>query len=180
MDITSRFSKGPKFAFGVSGRETLDKNRVPGPGHYTHRDVANARAWSLTPRRPDHRQKKKEDMPGPGAHEVRGQLGQGPKYTVSPRRQDPQLRRGLQPGPGEYDQEDRATSHKPPTWGFGTSSRPDSAGNINAATPGPGAYAQGTKVGQGPKYSMQSRRLGVRAQPSPGPGAHGGHYSTFS
>merc|ERR1712232_335067 len=75
-------------------------------------------------------------------------------------------------------QKDEPVAEKQPRWGFGTSQRPDTS-NTHGGTPGPGAYIMSTAVGGGPKYSMQPRRQGLRPQPSPGPGAHGGHYSTF-
>jgi len=34
-------------------------------------------------------------------------------------------------------------------------------------------------LGEGPKFSMKARLSGPRPQASPGPGAHGGHYTSF-
>lgn len=178
VDVTtSRYQKGPKYAFGVSGRDNLDKQRVPGPGAYGHkRGIGeNSSSWSLTPRRSD---KVRDVLPGPGAHEIKSSLGRGPQYSASPRPADTQ--RGLHPGPGEYDHFDQATKEKQPNWGFGTSMRPDATGNGSNATPGPGAYTDQSGIQDGPKFSMQARRQGPRAHPSPGPGAHGGHWGTFT
>eukprot|EP00929_Paragymnodinium_shiwhaense_P034918 TRINITY_DN18950_c0_g1_i1.p1 TRINITY_DN18950_c0_g1~~TRINITY_DN18950_c0_g1_i1.p1 ORF type:complete len:240 (+),score=17.01 TRINITY_DN18950_c0_g1_i1:110-829(+) len=178
-DTTSRFKKSPNHAFGVSGRETLDKNRVPGPGAYTDkRGIGSAgKAFSLTPRR-NTRARDAGEFPGPGAHDLRSSIGGGPKFSASPRRNVD--RSEHVPGPGEYDQADVAVVEKPPRWGFGTSQRPDTANSAHSATPGPGAYLMGSAVGEGPKFSMQARRRGPRIQPSPGPGAHGGQYTTFA
>merc|ERR1711879_1114135 len=112
-----------------------------------------------------------------GAHDIRTTVGEGPKFSASPRRGDSKKITG--PGPGEYIQGDHATAEKQPHWGFGTSQRPDTANSVHSHTPGPGAYTLGWSVGEGPKFSMQARRLNARMHPSPGPGAHGGHYSTF-
>mmetsp|Transcript_85743 Transcript_85743/g.239756 ORF Transcript_85743/g.239756 Transcript_85743/m.239756 type:complete len:245 (+) Transcript_85743:90-824(+) len=179
-DMTSRFKKSPNHAFGVSGRETLDKHKVPGPGAYTDRRGigAGGAAYSLTPRRPGMVPRDAKDFPGPGAHDLKTRIGEGPRSSISPRR--PLVTRGGVPGPGEYDQLDQFTAEKTPSWGFGTSQRPDTAGSVHAATPGPGAYIMATVVGEGPKYSMQARKTEPRPQLSPGPGAHGGHYTTFA
>lgn len=179
-DKTSRFKSCPMHAFGASGRETMDKHRVPGPGQYSDKRGIGmeGRAFSLTPRR-GLRAREAGEFPGPGAHELKSGFGDGPKFSASPRRVF--NRSENIPGPGSYgDQLDGATTEKQPKWGFGTSTRPDTANSAHSATPGPGAYLMGSAVGEGPKFSMQARRIGVRPQPSPGPGAHGGHYTTFA
>lgn len=179
LETTSRYLQSPRFAFGISTRDSgLEKERVPGPGAYTHNGRAggDGQSWSLTPRRKTRM--KNTDLPGPGTHDVKTSLGRGPKYSASPRRTENKSK--IQgPGPGEYDQGDNAVAGKQPRWGFGTSTRPDTASSIAGTTPGPGAYVMSSAVGAGPKFSMQSRRSGPRPHPSPGPGAHGGHYSTF-
>merc|ERR1712232_49588 len=132
-------------------------------------------SYSLTPRRRDKAPTTKN--PGPGAHDIRGNIGTGPKYSASPRYGE--VKAMQLPGPGDYDQVDIATSEKHPRWGFGTSQRPDTGSSAQMATPGPGAYLCGSAVGEGPKFSMKARLAGPRPQASPGPGAHGGHYSSF-
>jgi len=179
LETTSRYLQSPRFAFGASTRDAGgDKQRVPGPGAYTAPGSVgiDGKAYSLTPRRGNRM--KNLDQPGPGTHDTKTHLGNGPKYSASPRRSEC-AKRGQGPGPGEYDQADAATAGKQPKWGFGTSQRPETANSTHATTPGPGAYVMGHTVGGGAKYSMQSRRSGPRPHPSPGPGAHGGHYSTF-
>jgi len=108
-------------------------------------------------------------------------MGEGPKWSASNK---PSFEsKGNQPGPGDYSHVDMATSERNPKWGFGTSRRPDSTGSVHLSTPGPGAYPgaymNGTSLGAGPKYSMKSRLAAPRTHPSPGPGAHGGHYTSF-
>jgi len=176
LESTSRYLQSPRFAFGISTRDAgNEKYRVPGPGAYAAPDGRDGKAWSLTPRRGSRL--KNLDLPGPGSHDVKNTLGDGPKYSASPRRMD--HKNLLGPGPGEYDGSDTAVAGKQPRWGFGTAQRPETANSSHAGTPGPGAYLMASAVGAGPKYSMQSRRGGPRPHPSPGPGAHGGHYSTF-
>eukprot|EP00927_Polykrikos_kofoidii_P067160 TRINITY_DN62678_c0_g1_i1.p1 TRINITY_DN62678_c0_g1~~TRINITY_DN62678_c0_g1_i1.p1 ORF type:complete len:268 (-),score=20.87 TRINITY_DN62678_c0_g1_i1:140-856(-) len=178
-DTSSKFSKSPNHAFGISGRETLDRHRVPGPGRYDEKKWLGheGKSFSLTPRR-GTRARENGEFPGPGAHEMKTHIGEGPKFSASPRRS--LGKRDAGPGPGKYDQTDAPVAEKQPRWGFGTSQRPDTASGLQGTTPGPGAYLMGSSVGEGPKYSMQARRLGPRPQPSPGPGAHGGHYTTFA
>lgn len=177
LETMSRYMQSPRFAFGGSRRDEHKSQKVPGPGAYSCRGMigSEGRAWSLTPRR--HGQLRNRDLPGPGAHDAKSSIGTGPKYTASPRRAEHV--RHLGPGPGEYDQTNAAIKGKEPRWGFGTSQRPDSSMSAHSATPGPGSYAMASAVGGGPRYSMQSRRPGPRPQQSPGPGAHGGLYSTF-
>lgn len=175
--VSSRFNTSPRFGFGNSSREAHDKRRVPGPGTYTdqHGCIGDGSAkFSLTPRRQD--KMKNLEMPGPGNHDIKCTIGQGPKYSASSRWRE---RATHGPGPGEYNQEDTAVVAGKPRWGFGTSERPNTTLNVNSITPGPGAYLMPPSVGKGPKYSMQSRRSDTRPSCSPGPGAHGGHYSTF-
>eukprot|EP00747_Dinoflagellata_sp_TGD_P078490 gnl/TRDRNA2_/TRDRNA2_160093_c0_seq1.p1 gnl/TRDRNA2_/TRDRNA2_160093_c0~~gnl/TRDRNA2_/TRDRNA2_160093_c0_seq1.p1 ORF type:complete len:267 (+),score=18.36 gnl/TRDRNA2_/TRDRNA2_160093_c0_seq1:53-802(+) len=181
-ETTSKFSKSPRFGFGVANRDAGDKSRsrVPGPGAYNHRKHIGGEglAFSLTPRRRPPTQKDIESFPGPGSHDVKLGLGGGPKYTVAQRRDD-SARKGAGPGPGEYDHTFTAVVENQPQWGFGTAQRPDTASSMRAATPGPGAYTNFSGIGGGPKYSMQARRTGPRPTMTPGPGAHGGMYSTF-
>mmetsp|Transcript_140782 Transcript_140782/g.392416 ORF Transcript_140782/g.392416 Transcript_140782/m.392416 type:complete len:243 (-) Transcript_140782:273-1001(-) len=180
-NATSRFQRGPGFPFGSAGREAIGKQKVPGPGSYscTRGSVgsSNGRSYSMTPRRnPDT--KVKTDVPGPGAHELGTRLGEGPKYSASPRVSGARAASG--PGPSDYDRADHVTSMKNPRWGFGTSHRLEPVGKSQATTPGPGTYAVASSVGGGPRFSMKARPLGSRKDASPGPGAHGGHFTCFA
>lgn len=173
-ETTSRFNKSPLHSFPHTPRHPSSKGGVPGPGAYEEQPViGGGKAYSLTPRRFD---KPREELPGPGAHEINTHIGEGPKFTATTRRNGP--RKGLVPGPGEYNQSMDATLDKNPTWGFGTSRRPNRGDN---GIPGPGTYGQGSAVGEGPKFSMQARRGGSRPPLTPGPGAHGaGLFTTFA
>jgi hypothetical protein len=175
-DTTSKSKRAPGFAFGSASREIIDKQRVPGPGSYAHRPHmgSDGKAVSCTPRRV--KGLTPSESPGPGAHNLPGLCGAGPKVTLTPRRGD--LLKAAAPGPGAYNHEDYALVQAPEKWSFGTSTRPgiESSGK----TPGPGTYNHREHVGShGQQYSMQSRREGVKLQKSPGPGEHGGCFTQF-
>ncbi|CAE8611864.1 unnamed protein product [Polarella glacialis] len=178
-DVTSRYRRGPVISFGTAGRDVLTKTKVPGPGAYSAgkdaKDMgATGQSWTMSPRRNQSKSGTGE-TPGPGTHSLRTILGDGPKYTVSKRYDDPNKHLG--PGPGEYHQAQQTSEL--PSWGFGKSNRPDTVGAAHLATPGPGAYMVGSTVGNGPRVTMKGRHPGPRPQQMPGPGAHGGHYSSF-
>lgn len=176
-DTTSKSKRAPGFAFGSATREIINKQRVPGPGSYAHKNFlgSDGTAFSCTSRHIKALQA--SDTPGPGAHDLPSQLGAGPKFTVTPRRRE--LRKaGGGPGPGAYNQEDGALIQAPEKWSFGTSTRP--VMQSSGKTPGPGAYNHREHVGHhGQQYSMQSKREGVKPHATPGPGAHGGCFSQF-
>lgn len=184
-DATSRFSKGPRFTFGASAREVLAA-KMPGPGAYTPREAAPVRGplfyarteQGVAAKAPsaEGRQKSGEDsLPGPGAHEVPTRFGEGPKFSCSPRTIQAEKLGG--PGPGAYDV---AETLRGPRCHFGTPSKDAKERDIAAAAaPGPGAYTISTLIGNGPKVSIKSRFQAGRAQVTPGPGAHGGHYTSF-
>lgn len=177
-DVTSKSKRAPGFAFGSASREQVDKQRVPGPGSYAHKGYVgnDGTAFSCTPRRGKGPGGGGVDQPGPGAHNLPHLCGTaGPKYSATPRRKDE--RKGAVPGPGAYNHEDHALIEGQAKWSFGTSTRP----NIThtAKTPGPGTYHHKEHVGGGQHYSMQSRREGAKPQTTPGPGAHGGHFTQF-
>lgn len=197
-DFVSRFQSSPGHSFGVAGRDAVSKPKVPGPGAYSLSTTMGkgGRAYSLTPRRGEKNSWVGE-VPGPGAHEIRSTVGRGVGCKL-PQRLDEQKDTAREegkekekeipppgpksPGPGEYDRvrADQVIHGKSPRWGFGTSKRLEGVGSGHMATPGPGAYMVSTAVGMGPKFSMQARHPGPRLPPSPGPGAHGGHYSSFT
>lgn len=176
-DATSKFSKSARFGFGSATREGIDKQKVPGPGAYSHRDYTGKEgaAVTCTPRRGAGLNGL--DKPGPGAHNLPDLVGRmGPFHTLTPRRLD--VKKSAIPGPGAYNQEDKDLIESQPRWGFGTSQRPGLTSG--QTTPGPGTYSQAHLLGKGtPTYSMQSRREGVKAQITPGPGTHGGIFTQF-
>jgi len=176
-DSTSKSKRAPGFAFGSASREIIDKQRVPGPGSYGHRAYMGSEGtyFSCTPRR--GKGVGPAEQPGPGAHNLPGLCGtSGPKFTATPRRGE--LSKPTVPGPGAYNHEDNVLCQGQEKWSFGTSTRPtiDSSNK----TPGPGTYNHKEHVGShGQQYSMSARREGTKLQTTPGPGAHGGHFTQF-
>lgn len=180
-EVTSRFGKGPNFTFGTGAREVLSKAKLPGPGSYTvSREFGKqAIAYSLSPRKraAEPRATSKDPPgPGPGAHSVSSRFPEGPKFSVSPRREPS---RAQLPGPGDYDVAvSEANTERQPRCCFGTATQANPAsGSLN--TPGPGAYTPPTAVGEGPKFSMKGRFMDPKHELTPGPGSFGGHWSTL-
>ncbi|CAJ1357774.1 unnamed protein product [Effrenium voratum] len=132
---SSRYQKGPVFSFGLSGRDPVGKQKIPGPGAYELAKEAGqgTASWTMTARRAGHGAD--GEVPGPGDYELQASLGKSPRYTAGKK-----FDMGAQkerPGPGDYFQGE--VGAKTPSWRFGTSSRP-SNGLGQLATPGPGAY----------------------------------------
>eukprot|EP00438_Fugacium_kawagutii_P007266 Skav211171 [mRNA] locus=scaffold1363:183459:193090:- [translate_table: standard] len=85
LDAVSRYHKGPIFSFGLSGRDPIGKQKIPGPGAYELAQDAGVSAskWTMTPRR--ERRGKPGDgagsgvagEPGPGDYELEEQPGDG-------------------------------------------------------------------------------------------------------
>eukprot|EP00440_Ansanella_granifera_P029700 gb/GFBE01032260.1/.p1 GENE.gb/GFBE01032260.1/~~gb/GFBE01032260.1/.p1 ORF type:complete len:252 (+),score=30.17 gb/GFBE01032260.1/:1-756(+) len=180
-DVTSRHQKGPTFSFGSAGRGMVGAQKSPGPGTYsmTKEPGSTTAAWTMTPRREEKRLADSASTPGPGEHSIKAMLGLGhaPGYTAGKRLNDMDPKSS--PGPGDYTQVD-AVGNKSPSWGFGSSNRPDNGNSAQLATPGPGAYMVASTVGGGPTTTLKGRHPGPRPQAMPGPGTHGGHYSSFS
>lgn len=61
------------------------------------------------------------------------------------------------PGPGTYVNSAEKLKAKAPSFGFGTSKRPE-LGATKATVPGPGAYKLPTKIGDVPEFAMPNRK----------------------
>jgi len=177
----SRYQKGPIFSFGLSGRDPIGKQKIPGPGAYELAQEAGVTAskWTMTPRR-ERRGAGAVAVggpgePGPGDYDLEETFGKSAKYTAGQKFDMGKTR--VLPGPGDYSQGD-VTASKTPSWRFGTSNRPNNGG-AEMATPGPGAYMVSSTVGAAPGATLKGRHAAGRPSPMPGPGAHGGHYSSF-
>eukprot|EP00933_Yihiella_yeosuensis_P024608 TRINITY_DN19080_c0_g1_i1.p1 TRINITY_DN19080_c0_g1~~TRINITY_DN19080_c0_g1_i1.p1 ORF type:complete len:262 (-),score=33.71 TRINITY_DN19080_c0_g1_i1:177-962(-) len=185
-DTASKFNRGSSFSFGTSGRDVVGKPKVPGPGAYSLRKDAGATcpAWTMSARRPII--ESEADGPGPGTHNIRSTLADLPKYaqipSVSTSPRDELSKNRNHPGPGEYHSMDPRNTA--PAWGFGTSYRPgckpDNLSTVRMEElPGPGTYQITSTVGAGQRVTIKGRHPGPKTHSLPGPGTHGGHYSSF-
>jgi len=166
---------GPKYGFGTAGRNNIDSmsKTMPGPGSYNFKGEFESmgKGTSIAPRRPDSALGSASRSPGPGAYNPAfdGKY-QSPAYRIGSASRDGLASKSYAPGPGNYDPR-LSTSGK--NVKIGTSVR--SSLNGNNKNPGPGSYSYGSKVGEGPKFSMNPRRDESKTQNSryiPGPGAY--------
>jgi len=169
---------GPKHGFGSEQRGGLDNmsKTLPGPGQYSHRGDFDSpgKGTSLVPRRPDSAYLSGSRTPGPGAYAPSlTDKAKGPSYRIGSASRDGTSsgNRLGSPGPGAYNP---AYTKGNKNVKIGTSTRSNLS--ASAYTPGPGAYDQRTKVGEGPKHIMNPRRDDVTKSKNdkyvPGPGAY--------
>lgn len=128
----------------------------------------SAPAWSIQGR---SLEQLKQYTPGPGSYSP--SLS---KYEVAPSYQIPRSSRSVfsptrNPGPGSYN---ISTFLDVPACKFGTSQR--NFLNSSGYSPGPGAYLIKSNAIEGPRYTMQGKRIIKSSNVSPGPG----HYSKLS
>eukprot|EP00397_Hematodinium_sp_SG-2012_P025592 GEMP01026749.1.p1 GENE.GEMP01026749.1~~GEMP01026749.1.p1 ORF type:complete len:438 (+),score=64.48 GEMP01026749.1:190-1503(+) len=147
--------------FGCALRDHEPADKVPGPADYEPQKPKSCPSYTCTPRR-ELRSAREKDAPGPGAHNLPGLIGNGPKcgFTKEGRQENAG---GLSPGPGSYEvQKDMANG---PQWRLGTAQR-----NMRheSGTPGPGTYTCSSSLG-GPKFSAAPRRDESRLVEAPGP-----------
>ncbi|CAL1135864.1 unnamed protein product [Cladocopium goreaui] len=109
---------GPIFSFGLSGRDPIGKQKIPGPGAYELAQEAglSASKWTMTPRRECHGRGAAGALaagagePGPGKYDLEETFGKSAKYTAgqkfagSPGGDMGKTR--VLPGPGDYSQAD--------------------------------------------------------------------------
>merc|ERR1719247_3940640 len=129
---------GAGFGTGPSRGVESTANQTPGVGAYTPMDptIVSARGAPISGRHPQHASA--VETPGPGAYGLPPTWQNGPKVSMARKYHSEKEERGKSPGPGAYNVPETQT--KSPRWGFGTSSRPSSAGPRMGSTPGPGAY----------------------------------------
>jgi len=184
-ETTSKFHSGAKHGFSTSTRGKDERYPAPGPADYfdgkeeeKEKPRKRGPAFSLTPRRPD-RPSESMHKPGPGGYEIKSMFGEAPKYSTAFRCSSTPA--NSNPGPGHYQQADHVIATKSPRWVFGDSRAADAKSQWRPPPAvGPGTYTLGSSITEGPKFSMRNRPLPSRKPPSPGPGAHGGHYSSFN
>merc|ERR1712196_657085 len=132
------------------------------------------------------RQPHGSDTPGPGAHEVKSALTDGPKYSVSVPQSPRFYQKSFVPGPGQYSQDSKAAIS--PGGHIGKGKRSTSFEALQRRpfphdTPGPGAHdvkghisKNGSYTPRGHQFTPNRRDQGAPDR-SPGPGAYGCHYT---
>eukprot|EP00397_Hematodinium_sp_SG-2012_P061310 GEMP01080980.1.p1 GENE.GEMP01080980.1~~GEMP01080980.1.p1 ORF type:complete len:232 (+),score=41.16 GEMP01080980.1:122-817(+) len=178
----SKYSRAPAAMFGTSSRDGPGGGFAPGPGQYNSKSVLS----EGTPKYGFGSSQRsglarRSQTPGPGSYDVRKGMD-GLQISLSGRFGE--SRRARTPGPGAYSSND-STYEQSPKFCFGTSLRPDL--QLATKNPGPGTYQAMSALGGNvvfqspPKYSMKPRRemLKTSAHSTPGPGAHGGQFTTF-
>ena len=111
-----------------------------------------------------------KDIPGPGAYEHKTEVGEGPKVSLSSKRNESKPLKGV-PGPGTYDPKKEAISEKKPVVTIPLASRGTNT-NQSKFAPGPGAYTTADIKSKGPSFSIgtgsRSNFINVRGGPGPG------------
>lgn len=167
-------TRAPTYRIGSAHRLGLAQEavKVPGPGAYqpgiSGQTAPSYRIGSAT-RNPLSETLK---VPGPGTYNHRPSTGDGPKYGMTPKRDDI-TRKVLMsnPGPGTYSPEVKLAKERPPSHMVGTSSRPDFYHQGKA--PGPGQYNIRDKE-KGPHWGFGSEQRAQSAKNLEDPGP--GHY----
>jgi hypothetical protein len=98
-------------------------------------------------------------VPGPGSHNPEKiPKIKSPVYSMGSRYAAPKTFNSLVPGPGQYVNSAEKLKHSAPSFGFGSSKRPELGGSSKFKTPGPGSYKLPTKIGDTPEYAMPNRK----------------------
>lgn len=191
-DKTRTKAPTPNFGGTASrfGRDDGPDKFLPGPGHYLQSSGNNGSKWRFGSEERLKNLGKRVVKPGPGAHDVRRKLGHTSGYSMMGRPSTSQLTKSWSsPGPGFYSPQTHEVFNTAPQPSFGTTTREQEKRRgmgcdvkAKIATPGPGTYDHGKKMGQtGVKYSMALRQYysDVPSRYSPGPGSYNAHTTSF-
>lgn len=164
----------PFYRIGTGERKNLAMGNpeVPGPGayHNPHGQRSQKGAKIGTSNRPGLHPTFGQQIPGPGAYEVRAK-SQGPQFPMGIKTAAKKNNEKM-PGPGEYDAYQSAYLEKNSGAVIGTSVRPEL--NRNEKTPGPGTYKWHSVKEVGPKwrFAMGKRYPNPKSNDEPGPGSY--------
>jgi len=155
----SQFSEGPKYSIYQKRQGKIEQ--TPGPGDY---EQPKKKGKGVTIGK-KMKSKKPEDLPGPGNYKEISHIQEGPKYSIYTKRT---TKIDLTPGPGDY--------YMPKKKGKGvTIGKKFKQGEIDDL-PGPGRYRTRSRISEGPKYSIFTKRQEKTIEDTPGPGSYN---STF-
>lgn len=98
-------------------------------------------------------------MPGPGSHDPHGAVvkSKSPVYSMGAKLKSSMINTQQVPGPGTYVNSAEKLKMTAPSFGFGTSKRPE-LGSSKFQVPGPGAYKVPSKVADVPDFAMPNRK----------------------
>lgn len=190
---TYSFNRQPAALFGTGERDSGMSSTMqrPGPNQYNPQPVKASTMKASPMYRFPTSERVDEGMergkrcrtPGPGAYDIKPMLDRMSPLMTS-RRLD--KIRSTTPGPGAYATPRELGGSK---WGFGKAVRPDMSNGSQRNYPGPGNYPIPSALGgknplcnSMPRFTLTPRRPDDQlknAKNTPGPGAHGGCYTTF-
>jgi len=101
-----------------------------------------------------------QSVPGPGAHSptVDASKNKAAVYSMGAKLGSSLVTKTYAPGPGAYVNEAHKMKQSAPSFGFGTSKRPDIAGPQKHSSPGPGAYKIPTKISDAPQFALPNKQ----------------------
>mmetsp|Transcript_7575 Transcript_7575/g.18253 ORF Transcript_7575/g.18253 Transcript_7575/m.18253 type:complete len:243 (+) Transcript_7575:311-1039(+) len=190
LSVDARHSRPPSAVFSVEKRDAFanQAGKRPSVGTYTPNfwssstmPIAGRALFSKSSRDDAGSMTgstRRAQTPGPGSYSIKPAFSD---ISASMYGRAKDLKRPTTPGPGAYSISRDLTG---PAWKLPMSARPTPR---RSESPGPGQYLNPTAIGKDhpsimstPRFSMVPRRSdrGGRAL-SPGPGAHGGAFTTF-
>lgn len=149
------------FKFGNEKRESMSREKIPGPGAYQIPTGRDRRAYSISGR---IEPKSKESSPGPGAYENSSGIEKR-CYTVSRSRRFGSMGKDL-PGPGSYDV---LKDEKSQGSVIGNELRKSFTQTSNE-WPGPGQYESPNVFAKTSGFSISRRHENKNLKSQPGPG----------
>merc|ERR1719161_2842385 len=186
IDFCSKMHAPPKFSFGAKPKTTEDKDpSIPGPGSYFESYADSLTSGRRTAPKfsigaATRKELEKGRIPGPGAYGTRSFLGEGGKFSITPRRETAASFQ-KSPGPGAHNVPRTCCFHGP-RHSITPRRKSDSAAEgKQRPNPGPGQYELNEDVvsqAKPPKYGFGSAPARPRIPSSwadgvtPGPGAY--------
>lgn len=126
-------SRSPAFGMGTQPRDRSQEKAGPGPGNYEAKTAFSNKGVTMGQLLNDPVRKQLEAVPGPGSHNPQ-MYQNAPKFSMH-RKLEPAKDRN--PGPGQYEDTVKRVKNNAPSFGFGSSKRPDPV-REKEITPGPG------------------------------------------
>lgn len=167
-DITLSKFKAPAYRVGTSSRgATYDARKaklVPAPGTYEIKsqcfETARPRFFIGQKLTFDDTTKFIHSLPGPGTFDASPTAikQKSPQYSMGARIASLKNSTAIVPGPGQYLNNSQKFKTAAPSFGFGTSKRPDIGGKKNMQVPGPGAYKVPVKLADTAPYALPNRK----------------------